>query len=108
MIMVCLNSFKVHLQAIFLLAILNLGMFSILSVQKFFDLDRSFVFYGHLKLTKVHFLMNLVRCYEKSATSLCYDVIQGTRENRLLMQIHFILTVSHLHCARFRRIKHGE
>ena len=92
----------------FLLAILNLGMFSTLSVQKFFDLDKSFVFYGRLKLTKVHFLMNLVRCYEKSGTSLFRDVIQGTPENRLLMQIHFILTVSHLHCARFRRIKNGE
>ena len=92
----------------FLLAILNLGMFSILSVQKFFDLDKSFVFYGRLKFTKVHFLMNLVRCYEKSGTSLFRDVIQGTPENRLLMQIHFILTVSHLHCARFRRIKNGE
>ena len=86
--------------------ILNFVMFSILSVQEFFDLDKSFVFYGRLKLTKVHFLMNLVRCYEKSGTSLFCDVIQGTRENRLLMQIHFILIVSHLHCAR--RIKNGE
>ena len=94
-----LCNIKVHLQAIFLLAILNLGMFSILYVHKFFDLDKSFVFHGRLKLTKVHFLMNLVRCYEKSGTSLFCDVIQGTRESMLLMQVRFVLTVSHLHCA---------
>ena len=41
-------------------------------------------------------------------TSLFCDVIKGTRKNRLLMQIHFILTLSHLHCVRFRRIKNGE
>ena len=82
------------------MAILNLGMISILSVQKFFDLDKSFVFYGRLKLPKVHFLMVFVRCYEKSGTSLFRDVIQGTRENKLLMQIHCVLTVSHLHTLR--------
>ena len=84
-------------------------MIPIVAVQKFFDLVKSFVFYGRLKLPKVHFLMILVRCHEKSGTSLFRDVIQGTRENRLLMQIHFILTVCiYIHCVRFRRIKNGE
>ena len=62
-------------------------MISILPVQKIFDLDKSFVFYGRLNLPKVHFLMIFVRSYEKSGTSLFRDVIQATRENKLLMQV---------------------
>ena len=83
---------KCPYRQIFLLAILNLGMISIVHVQKFFDLVNSSVFYGRLKLTKEHFSINLVRCYQKSGTSIFRDVIQGTREHAL-MQIHCILTV---------------
>ena len=75
--------FKVPIQAIFLLAILNLGMISIVYVQKIFDLVNSSVFYGRLKLAKEHFSINLVRCFQKSGTSIFRDVIQGTREHRL-------------------------
>ena len=38
------------LQAIFLLAILNLSMTSLVSARKIFDLVKSLVFYGRLKL----------------------------------------------------------
>ena len=74
---------KCPYRQIFLLAILNLGMISIVYVQKFFDLVNSSIFYGRLKLAKEHFSINLVRCYQKSGTSIFRDVIQGTREHRL-------------------------
>ena len=43
---------KCPYRQIFLLAILNLAMISILPVQKFFDLDESFVFYGQVVVGK--------------------------------------------------------
>ena len=45
-----LKILKCPYRQIFLLAILNLGTISILHAQKFFDLDKSFVLYGRLKL----------------------------------------------------------
>ena len=68
--LLCLRHLKCPYRQIFLLAILILGTISILPVQKFFDLDRSFVFYGRLKLA-LGWTFFLVRHF-------C-DVIQGSR-----------------------------
>ena len=66
---------KCPYRQIFLLAILNLGMISILSVQKFFDLGKSFVFYGRLKLA----LDGPCPSFLEPGTSTFCDVIQGSR-----------------------------
>ena len=66
---------KCPYRQIFLLAILNLRMISILSVQKFFDLGKSFVFYGRLKLA----LDGRCPSFLEPGTSTFCDVIQGSR-----------------------------
>ena len=80
------------------LLISNLGMISSISVKKFFNLVKSFDFYGRLKLVKWHFSMDHFRGQERSGTSKFCDIIQGTRQNALSahMQIFCVIYIHSL------------
>ena len=81
------QNLKCPYRQIFLLAMLNLGMISIISVQKFFDLVKSFVFYDRLKLA----FDGPCPSFLEPGTSTFCDVIQGSQ---LLALVRFNVKIN--------------
>ena len=73
-------------------------MISSICVKKFFDLVKSFDFYGRLKLLNWHSAMDHFRGYEGSGTSTFCDVIQGTRHN--VLSAHMQIVCINIHGVR--------
>ena len=74
-------------------------MISSICVKKFFDLVKSFDFYGRLKLLNWHSTMDHFRGYEGSGTSTFCDVIQGTRHN--VLSAHMQIIYINIHAFAF-------